>query len=493
MKILIGQVAHETNTFSNVPTTIDSFKLWDWEHGDAILQKNRGVRGFLGGLIDRAESLGHEVVPTFSAFAYPTGIITLETFVRLKNELLDSIKSAGEYDAICLSLHGAGVVETIDDFEGELLKSVREIVGYDTPLVVTLDLHANVTELMVKEANAIVGNNFYPHIDCYEIGQEAINLTIEIVNGNIHPTMHLLNLPLIIPTSATSLSPAKEINELCWKWEGNEHVLDCTFYHGFPFTDIPQIGVSVLATTNNNPSLAKEAAETVAMEIWKLREEFTPKTLSPIEGINEALQSQQFPVVMNETSDNPGGGTPGDGTHLLRELIQQKVKKTCFGFIYDPEVVEVAHKAGVGSTIDILLGGKTDHLHGEPIALKAYVKCLTDGCFVYTNPIWRGRKENQGKSVRLQVDDIDIIVCSVKSQVLDDEIFKLHGINVTEYQIVALKSSTHFRACFENLSNKIITVDSPGLTTLDFTSFDYKRVNKPIYPLQDVQTEAILK
>jgi len=484
MKLLVGQVVHETNTFSNVPTTVDSFKLWEWHHGDDILKHNRGVRGFLGGVIDRAEELGHTVVPSFSTFAYPTGIVTKETYECIRHELLTSIQGAGEFDAICLCLHGAGVVEGFDDLEGELLKAIRELVGYDIPLVVTLDLHANVTYLMVQESDIMIGNMYYPHVDCYERGQEAVDLVVQMVSGKLVPNCHLINLPLIIPTSATSLSPAKEINELCQEWERLENMVDCTFYHGFPFTDIPQIGVSILVTTNGDLELAVRAAQSVADKVWDVRDDFTPHTFSPEEGIRMAVSSNCSPVIINETSDNPGGGTPGDGTHLLKALLEAKVSNACFGFIYDPEVVETAHATGVGTEINVLLGGKTDNLHGDPLLVKAYVKCLSDGKFTYSSPIWRGKKGNQGKSARLQVDQLDILVCSVKSQVLDEQIFKLHGIDVNEYKMVALKSSTHFRASFEKISDHIITVDSPGLTTIDFTSFDYQRVQKPIYPLQ---------
>ncbi|MDN4524034.1 M81 family metallopeptidase [Fictibacillus fluitans] len=485
MKILVGQVLHETNTFSNIKTTVDSFKKWEWDLGEAILLKNRGVRGFMGGVIDRIEELGHVAVPTFSASAYPTGLITEETYEILKDELLRPLSAADEYDAIVLCLHGAGVVENHDDLEGEILSAVRKAAGYKIPLVVTLDLHANVTPLMVQEADAIVGNNHYPHIDCYEIGQEAVDLAVEIVKGNLVPAMHLINVPLVIPTSATHFSPVKDINDCTREWEALKDVVDCTFYHGFPYTDLPQIGVSVVATTHNNLKLAEEAATAIAEKIWDMRECFMQHTIGPKEGIKEALKSHASMVVINETSDNPGGGTPGDGTHLLKELLTIKDEKICFACIFDPEAVERAFEAGVGNEIALMLGGKTDELHGDPILLTAYVKCLTDGQFTYTSPLWTGRKENLGKTVRLQVNNVDIIVSSVKTQVLDDEIYKLHGIDVTGYKIVALKSSVHFRACFEKLTNEIITVDSPGLSTIDFTSLPYRRVDDFIYPLNE--------
>ena len=493
MKILIGQIAHETNTFSNVKTTVESFKSWSWSADAEVLHKHRKVRDYLGGMIDRSDELEIEIVPSFSSFSMPSGIITSETNQRLKHELLERVNSK-TYDAICLSLHGAGVAEDTDDLEGDILEAVRLAVGKEIPIVSTLDLHGNLTEKMVEHADVLLGVNFYPHVDAYDRGKEAIDVTIDILTGKLKPAMYLETLPLMIPTSTTNKAPAKTINELCWEKEEHDNIVDCTFFHGFPYTNIPQLGVSVLTVTNNQLQLAKETSEEITQKIWELREDFFPEIASPKEGIQQALKLEGGPILINETSDNPGGGTPGDGTHLLSALIEAKITNSCFGFICDPEVVDAAHKQGAGSSIDILLGGKTDDLHGKPLALKAYIKTLTDGKFIQSSPMGRGSKVSYGKSVRLIVDGLDIIVCSKQSQVLDEQIFLLHGIDVNSCKIVALKSSQHFRAGFEPIAKKIISVDSPGLTTFQLTSFEYTRLNKPMYPLsKEIELEQPIK
>lgn len=486
MKIVIAEVMHETNTFSNVPTTRDLFELWEWARGEEIVSAHRGVRDFLGGMVDAAEERGIEVVGAFAASAYPAGTITRETYEALRDELLSGIAAAGDADAICLSLHGAGVAEGIDDLEGALLKAVRQQVGYEIPLIVTLDLHGNITDQMIAEADILLGVHLYPHTDCYERGKEAVELAEKMVQGTLIPRMYRAKLPLIVPTSTTNISPAKDINEVCYQWEQKPGVVDCAFFHGFPYTDIPELGVTVVAVTNDDQKLAQQAAEDVARIIWEKREEFSLNILSPQEGLELAKAATAYPVVINETSDNPGGGTPGDGTYLLRAMLEADLKDACFGFIYDPEVAALAHEKGVGSTIKVKLGGKTDQLHGAPIELTAYVKALTDGSFITSSPMGKGSPVHLGKSARLQANGVDILVCSVKTQVLDEQVFLLHGIDVTKYKIVSLKSSQHFRASFEPIAAQIITVDSPGLTTLQFTSFDYKRLNRPVYPLDSV-------
>ncbi|MDZ7706001.1 MAG: M81 family metallopeptidase [Trueperaceae bacterium] len=489
MKIVIGEVSHETNTFSNVPTDEALFRLREWSHGDAIIDEHRGVRDSLGGMVDRAEALGIEVVGSFAATAAPAGTIPRKTFETLRDELVSGIAAAGEVDAVCLSLHGAGVAEGVDDLEGAILEAVRAQVG-GTPIVVTLDLHANMTPQMVDLADAMFGNHLYPHTDSYERGVEAVDTARRIVQDGLRPTLSLVRLPLMIPTSTTNLDPAKTVNARCYEQEAVPGVIDCTFYHGFPHTDTPHVATSVLVTTEGDREQAERVANEIAGLVWAQREGFTPTSVTPEDGVARALRHPTHPIVINETSDNPGGGTPGDGTHLLRELLAHPLggAKTCFGFIYDPDVANQAHEAGVGTTLNLRLGGKTDTLHGAPLDVTAYVKTLTDGRFVLTSPMGRGRRVDLGKSVRLQIEGaggvVDVLVCSVKSQVLDAQVFVLHGINVTDYKIVALKSSQHFRAGFGPIAAEIITVDSPGLSSLQLSTFTYQRIRRPIYPLE---------
>jgi microcystin degradation protein MlrC len=488
MRIAIGEIAHETNTFVKGLTTVDDFRAWEWSKGQEIIAKHRGVRDYLGGMLQAAEALGIEAVPIFAAFAYPSGTIARETYETMRDELLHGLRQAGEIDAVCLSLHGAGVAEGVDDLEGELLSEVRGLVGSDVPIVVTLDLHGNLTEKMVEGADALLGVNYYPHTDSFERGVEAVELARRIVKGEVRPVMHLEVLPMMITTTTTNHGPAKEINERCRSWEEKPGIIDCTFFHGFPYTDIPHLGVSILAIADGKPELAREAAYDVARRLWERRQDFLPRTPSAEEAIRMALASEGRPIVINDTADNPGGGTPGDGTHLLRAMLSAELKEACFGFIYDPETAEQAYEAGVGATIGVRLGGKTDELHGPPIETEAYVKCLSDGRFTRQSPMGKGTRLNYGKMARLVIGDIDVIVSSTRAQVLDAEVFLLHGIDVSRYKIVALKSSQHFRAAFESVAARIIPADTPGLTTTDLTVFAYHRLRRPIWPLDEDAT-----
>lgn len=485
MRVAVGGISHETNTFCRGESELDRFRERAWAEGQEVIDRNRNIRSYIGGIIEAAERLDIELAPTFFASATPSATISAATYATLLDNLLTSIKAADEVDAVCLTLHGAGVAAGVDDIEGDIIQKVREIVGPDTPIVVTLDLHGNMTQQMVDHADALLGVNLYPHTDSYDRGVEAIELIPKLVSGEVKPVMHLTVLPMMIPSTTTNLGPAKDVNELCWEMETRDGVIDCTFYHGFAPADIPKVGISVLAIADGDAELAKQVSEGIAGHIWEMREEFRVTPTPPAEAFRQALATEGRPVIINEKADNPGGGGPGDGTHLLRAMIEADLQESCFGFVYDPETAEQAHHAGVGATIDVRLGGKTEELHGEPIEVSAYVKVLTDGQFIQQSPMGHGAKVNLGKMARLVIGGIDVIVSSIRTQTLDDEVFRLHGIDVTRYKIVAIKSSNHFRAGFEHLAHAIIRADTPGLVSADLASFDYQRLQRPIWPLDD--------
>lgn len=496
MRIAIGMIAHETNTFCAGLTGVPAFEARGWRVGDEIIHAHRGVRDDLGGMLAAAERLGVEIVPTFATTTEPSGTIARGAYERMRDALLAGLRAALPVDAVCLALHGAGVAEGIDDLEGELLREAREVIGPELPLFVTLDLHGNLTPEMAALATGLLGCHLYPHTDSYERGVEAVELAARTVAGEINPVTEIVMLPMMIPPYTTSLSPARDINEMCWGWEAAPGLLDVAFFHGFPHTDIPGVACSVVAVADGDRDRAREAATAVARRVWELRGDFLAELPGPEEAIRQALAATRRPVIIAEVSDNSGGGAPADGTHLLRAMLDAGLSETVFGFIYDPPVAAQAHAAGVGATIDISLGGKTDiaagaanrPLHGAPIAARAYVKCLTDGRFTLQTPMGRGARVDLGKMARLVIGEVDVIVGSDRTQTLDPELFLLHGVDVTRYRIVALKSQQHFRAGFEDIAGTIIRADPPGATSSNLHAMPYARLRRPIWPLDAATT-----
>lgn len=489
-RIAIGEISHETNTFCAEPTPVGPFKRYQWQRGAEIVAAHAGNRSYVGGMLDKAGKLGLTAVPVFATMAYPSGTIAAGAYAEMLDELLGGLRRALPVDAVCLSLHGAGVAEGVDDLEGDVLARVRALVGPAVPIAVALDLHGNITEAMAERADGLFGTMYYPHTDMYERGAEAVEFVARMLRGEIRPTMHLERLPQMITTCSTDLEPGRRINARCAAWEARPGVLDCTLFHGFPYADVPPVGMSVVAIADADPELARAAAQDVARAVWESREDYRPQVLSPggaIAAAREVLGAGgEGPVVINDTADNPGGGSPGDGTHLLRAMLDAGLTDACFAFIYDPETAALAHEVGVGRTVRVRLGGKSDDVHGAPIEAEAYVTALTDGRFRYTTPMGRGMAADLGPSARLAIGGVDVIVASGRNQVLDDEIFILHGIDVRRRSVVGLKSSAHFRAGYNRLARAIITADSPGATTLRFErAFTYRRVRRPIWPLDE--------
>jgi len=482
-RIAIAEISHESNTFCNDVTRIDAFKQYMWLRGEEIVREHAGNRTYLGGMLDGAMDPAISRVPVFAATAEPSGIIAHEAYEEMVGILLGGLARSMPLDGVCLALHGAGVVEGINDLEGAVLAAVRRLVGPRVPVVATLDLHGNITQDMIGHANGLFGVNLYPHTDSFERGREAMTSLRRLLRGEIAPVMHLERLPMLMPLSSTDLDPARRLNDLCQDWEQRPGVLDCTIFHGFPYTDVPAVGASVLAIADGAAGTARGAATAVARAVWEAREHYRPRPMDARQALAEARRIDSGTVVVNDTSDNPGGGAPGDGTHLLRAMLECGLQKACYGFIYDPETARQAARAGVGATIDVRLGGKTDALHGPPIDASAYVKGVTDGRFRLTTPMWRGMHVDLGLMARLRIGGVDVLVSSRRRQVLDDEAFLLHGIDVRRYNIVGVKSSVHFRAGFAHLATAMIAADTPGATTARVESFRFRQIRRPIWPL----------
>ncbi|MDQ3655418.1 MAG: M81 family metallopeptidase [Chloroflexota bacterium] len=494
MRFAIGEFAHETNTFCPGFTELDAFKARSWSEGGDLIDRHRGVRNDLGGMIEAGERLGIELVPTLATTTQPSATVSRHAYETIRDTLFAHLEAAGELDAICLALHGAGSADGIDDLEGTFLAELRERVGTVIPVVVSLDLHGNTTAAMLEHATALFYCHEYPHIDTYDRGQEIVEIAARIVRGEIHPVKRLVRLPVTIPPSTTFSGPAMVINERCFHWEETPGVLDCSFTHGFPHTDVPVITTSVLVTTDNDPALA-DLAERVANDVVTLLldtlEEFRQSLPGAEEAMAKALRATSLPVIVAEVSDNPGGGAPGSGTHLLRELLAANEPDTCFGFIWDPATARRAHAAGAGATITVRLGGFSDDLHGAPIEAEAYVKVISDGRFTLTNPMGAGGAVDLGPMARLVIGNVDVIVSSERAQTLDDELFLLHGIDVRRRRIVCLKSQQYFRGGFQHLAGTMIRTDPPGFTTSNLSSLPYRRIRRPIWPLDPMPQDGI--
>ncbi|MEA3116917.1 MAG: hypothetical protein QOI13_187 [Paraburkholderia sp.] len=488
-RIAVAGVIHETNTYAAEAAGTTPLSAFEQYRGQEIARAFRGANHPVGGFIDGAQKYGMSLEHTFLGQATPSGTIDGDAYTAMKTEIVEGIRNAMPLDGVLLALHGAGVAQGVDDIEGDLAMAVREIVGPDTPVVAAYDLHGNVTREMIDACDVTLPCKLYPHTDFFVRAVEAVDLLHAMLQGKLRPVTRARRLPMLpyIVTTAAGFVPA-EVNALCAEIGRRPGVIDCSWFHGFPYADIAAPAPSVICMTDGDQELAQRCVDEVAAWIWAHREAFRPHFPSPAAGVAQALLSEATPVVINEYADNPGGGTPGDGTFLLRALLDARPAPgtCCFGIVNDASVVDQAHRAGVGATIHVSLGGKLGRFQGTPIEAAAYVKSLTDGRFVNrTGAMFEGVKFDLGRMCRLVIDGVDVIVASRAEQVYDIEPFAMHGVDAPQRRIIALKGANHFRAGYREVAAKIISVDSVGLSTADIASFPRTRLDGAFWPLSD--------
>ena len=493
MRFGIAGFFHETNSFSNIPFTMQSCA---WMEGQKMIDACRGVKAYIGAFIDEAEAQNVEIVPSVYVRDCPSGHITDEVVENVRTRMVQMLWEGHQekpFDGIAIHLHGAAVADSYPDVDGELLRAVREKFGPDMPIGVVLDLHGNISETMMNCSDILVGIKTYPHVDEYGASRIMFALLCDKIRGGYKTYQAKVRLPWhIAPAQGlTTSGPAHDVMMELHKWEEKEpELLQASFFHGFPYSDIDDAGVSV-TTVAKSQEVADRCALEIARYAWSRRKDFTVPLHSAKEAFDLALQIPDgpMPVIINESSDNTGGGAPGDGTHLLREMLERNVP-SAFGYIFDPEVAQQAAKAGVGATISCRIGGKMDNLHGDTIELKeAYVKALSDGTYVNQSPKGGGNTVRLGVSANLVVGNVNIIVASGRTQAMDDGPLRMVGVSRDLVKIVAVKSSQHFKAWWADRCRGIVSCDSPGVHSSDLTVFDFKHSNPDFYPFVDAVWE----
>ncbi|MBN9393309.1 MAG: M81 family metallopeptidase [Chloroflexi bacterium] len=492
MRIAIGGILHETSTFSNVSTTLADFMRTASE-GQEIIHNYAGTKSAVGGYIDAARDFQFEVVPTFHAETAPSGLVTGEALIGLTGQLIQGIKAArqsGPLDGILLDLHGAMVSEIDYDAESYILRAVRKAVGPDLPIIVELDLHGNITPEMVSLATVCVAYDEYPHVDMYERGYESGLLMTRIVRGGVKPTAAIVNIPLLagIQREFTYAEPMLTVKHLARDIENERGILNVSYLPGFCFSDIPQTNFAVIVTSDNNQAQAQAAANRLANYIWDHRQDFVVRPWTIDAAIEHAMQAPEGPIVLADIGDNPGAGTPADGTIMLEALLRHGATRAVIAPINDPQAVQLAIQAGEGSTITLDLGGKTDRFHGDPLRVTARVIRLTNGEFVHTGPMGTGVLSKMGPSAVLEVQGdngsrVTVLTSTYRHQPLDLAMLQSQGIEPSEQQIVVVKSSVHYRAAFTPIAKEIIEVDTPGISNPAFDRLEFNNLKRPIYPL----------
>jgi microcystin degradation protein MlrC len=484
MRIITGTISHETNVLSTIRTDLEQFNRRLLLRGDEVFDHFRGTRTPIGGLMDGCERQGFELIPTVFASATPSGKITDEAFDALLGEILDGIRDAVPIDGVALHLHGAGVSESHDDIEGHVLSEVRRLVG-NRPLVSTFDLHANHTRLMVDSADVLIGYDTYPHIDGYERGLEAIDVMARLLNGSLRPTKAFSQPPMMPALQAqfTGRHPMKALMDRAFEMEDIGGVETITVAAGFPWSDFEDVGLSIIVTTNDDQGLADRCADELSGLVWGLRRDFLVKPMPVREALEKVKAAEEGPIVLADIGDNPGGGAPCDGTVVLKAVLETGLEGGVFAVMADPGAVEQAASAGVGNEVTLDLGGKIDALHGTAFRVTGVVRLLSDGRFINKGPMGTGAETDMGRTAVLRIGGVDVIVTEKRLQPTDLELYRSLGIEPTEKRFIVVKSSVHYRAAHEPIAKEVIELDTPGLTSPRLAGFGFKKIRRPIFPL----------
>ncbi len=480
MRLITGGIMHETHTFSAEPTTLETLPIFRGEE----LWAYAGTNHSLGGVIDACREREIELVPTLFVDGVSTGTPSRDTFEALLNELTARIARALPADGIVLTLHGAMVAEGYPDAEAEIARRVRALAGPRVPIAVTLDYHANIGPEMVEQVEIVTIYDTYPHVDAAERAQEAVDLLARVIRGEIRPATALVKPPLLpVPQAQfTARPPFKTLLDRAHALEDSGEALTVSIAAGFPYADVPVAGTSILVTTDGDRAKAERLARELGALAWSLREQMIVRNVPPAEAVAQAIAYPEGPVVLVDVGDNIGGGTPGDGTVLLAELLRQGAREATV-VIADPEAVNAAFAAGIGGRVETSVGGKTDRLHGDPVPITGSVRLLSDGKWVHEGPENAGVPVDMGPTAVVRVDGVNLVLTSKKTMPGDLQQLKSVGIDPARQKIIVVKAAVRWRGGYAPITKHAIDVDTPGLGSVNLESFPFQHLRRPIFPL----------
>ena len=488
MRVGIVALQHESNTFFGTPTTLADFEKGALLKGQEIRehygQSHHEVGGFFAGL--EAEDV--EPVGVFLAWAMPGGIVNARTLEDLLAAMLGELKGAGQLDGLLVAPHGAGVAENARDMDGAWLRELRSRVGPQMPIVGTLDLHANLSESMVRATNALLAYRTNPHLDQRERGIEAARLMARLLRGEIRPTQAAAFPPLAIniERQCTASSPCRECFDALGDMRTDQRVLAASLLLGFPYADVREMGTSVLVVTDDDPELAQRLADDFAEYLRLRRHDFVGQFVSVDSAIDQALAARG-PVCLLDMGDNIGGGSPADGTVLLEALVNRGVAKAFVG-LYDPAAVERAVAAGIGARLELPLGGKTDNRHGKPLAASVRVRGIFNGKFNEPEARHGGRTEyDMGTTVVLELSGGQTVMI-MSRRVAPVSLHQLSSCHVepAAFQAIVAKGVHSPVAAYAAVCPTMVRVNTPGVTTADLSQLSYQNRRQPLFPFEEI-------
>src|SRR5262245_37875531 len=479
----------EPNTFVRQRADLEHFRATQLFYGDDVVARLRGTRAEIGGFLDVLEPAGVDVVPTVAANAVSSGPVTRPAFKHVRDALLERLGAAGPVDGVLLALHGAMVLEDAADGEGELLAAVRKAIGPATPLVASLDLHASITPRMVREADALVGYDTYPHIDLYETGARAAALLLRAVRREARPVSLFARSPMLVPAEGqgTGDQPMAGLMAEAKRLQERPGVLAVSLFPVQPWLDIAETGFSVVAVADG----ARRAAEIepmvrqLAWQAWEQRRAFAADLLTVDETIRRALAGDGGPFVLSESADSTGSGSPGDSVHVLEHLLAGGVRERCLVTVVDAPAVARAIAAGVGADVATAVGGTLDPRYNRPVAITGRVRILSDGRFISSDKKSAGVEFHMGRAAVIEVGRIAVLVTERPAFTFDPALYRSVGLEPRDVKIVVVKSPLQFRDGFGSFARACWVVDTPGPSTARVERLTWPHRSRPLFPFED--------
>lgn len=500
LRIALGNIWQETNTFNPLPTTPADFDPLGVLRGEACISEladTNEMGGFIQSL--RAWPKPVELCGLVRLGAWPSGLATHETFKWLREELVGSLEQAGRIDGMLLALHGAMAADGAPDVEGELLQAARTVVSPHVPVVATLDLHANITPQMVRNADALVLYHTAPHIDMFETGVRAARLLQRILLEGARPVTALVRLPLVVPAERANTQDPQSISfylrESLQAAESQTHVLSAGLATVQPWLDVPSLGTTVVVTSDARADIAQAVALRLAGEVWQHRASFLPELLPVGEAVARAhALCGEGLVVLSDSADATTSGAPGDSTWVLKELLKYRWPRPALVTLVAPEVVAQAEVLGSGAWQGPL-GGRRDSRFARPISLAARVERLFDARFALTgHHLGKNLRFDMGRSAVLRAGDVLLVLTSRSGPHFAPELFQTAGLDPFAASVLVAKSPCGFRAAYSGHAREIILVRAPGCAPSDFQRYEYQHRQRPCWPWEpDIQWQPTLE
>lgn len=498
-RIAILGFSLETNRFAP-PAGEAEFRDRGLFYGEEITEDARRpapvINGGICGFYKVMDAQGPwEPVPIAFASAHPNGPAEKSFFDGLLQSMRNGLEKAGDLDGVYVCEHGAGLAEGNDDPDGEVFALVRGIVGPDVPVIATLDLHANVSERMVREPDVLISYITNPHVDAFERGEEAAHCMLEMFNG-VKPKMASIRLPLVAPSVTLLTAEGHPYGDLIrlGQTKLGEDIMNVSVTAGFAFSDTDRNGMTITVTAREDQAKADALARELAIAGWADRERYQTRMTDLAECTRLALEvgtdTSKPNLLFCDPADNPGGGGRGNTTYILKAFAEAGVENCIFAVFNDPALVKRADAAGAGATFTATFNSEETNQFSEPFEAEVTVEKLSDGEFTGTVGMPKGRTVQLGRSCLLRLGGIQIIVISIRQQCLSNDYLQHFGVDAAAARSTVVKSRGHFRAGFQDIfpPERIIEADVPGLTSCNLLTFPWKHMPRPVYPMDPETT-----